>query len=293
MPKDGQTVETKYIPVDARLIKYVKEKPLVQKRVDKLKSRKRQLEDIHLRSGKEEKELKDIDFKLIKLKSKLGVFSDDKGEILDKIIFPAMANLTFFFEAVSTIEELNFVSDIMELFGIRRDDPRTYDGHNARSYAFMFKELMRGMISIGEMGDDGKSGRVDFRLRLIHELQTLIFHKILIQKILDSPKATSVVLGDISRAMAWTEMLASRVGDIYDLSKLSSRYDKRELDNCKNDIEQKKYQESIDKRTLEEFKKYAKEDFPHRSFNYDFKKLIEVANEEKFIEDIVKSNKRK
>lgn len=293
MPKEGQTIKTKYIPPDPRLIKYIKEKPLVQERVNKLKSVQKELESKRLRSAKEEKELREIETKLIQLKSKLGTFSDDKGEILDKIIFPSMANLTFFFEAVSMIEELNFESDIIELFGIRRDNPRTYDGHNAKSYAFMFKELMRGMIAISEMEDDGRSGRVDFRLRLIHELQSLIFHKILIQKILDSRKATSVVLGDISRAMAWTEMLASRVGDEYDLSKLSSKYNKEELENCKNDVKRKEYQEKIDKKTLEDFEKYVKEVTIHRSFNYDFKKLIEVEDKEKFIDDMIAAIKRK
>jgi hypothetical protein len=296
MPKEGQTIETKYIPPDPRLIKYIKEKPLVQKRVDQLESRKRQLQAKNLLSAKEEKELKDIESKLIRLKSKLGVFSDDKGDILDKIIFPAMANLTFFFEAVSLIEELDFEPNIIELFGIRRDNPRTYDGHNARSYAFMFKELMRGMIAIGEMADDGTSGRVDFRLRLIHELQVLIFDKIHVQKILDSDKATSVVLNDISRAMAWTDMFASRVPDQYTLSELIPRYGDKEMEElgkCEDDDERKNYVEMMEKKALIKFDEHAKEKILHRSFNYDFKKLIEVADEEKYVEDMIAGIRRK
>ena len=120
MPKEGQTIKTKYILPDPRLIKYIKEKPLVQKMSDDLKFRKEELErkaSKSLLSSREEKELRDIEKKLVKLKSKLGVFSDDKGEILDKIIFPSMANLTFFFEAVSTIEELDFESNIHESIG--------------------------------------------------------------------------------------------------------------------------------------------------------------------------------
>ena len=85
-----------------------------------------------------------------------------------------------------------------------------------------------------------------------------------------------VVLEDISRAMAWTEMFASKSADDYDLNKLFPRYDKTELENCKNDTERKKYQEYVDKKTLEDFEKYAKEVIIHRSFNYDFKKLIEI-----------------
>jgi hypothetical protein len=298
MPKEGQTIETKYIDPDPRLIKYIKEKPLVQKRVNELKSRRSELEvkASKLLSAKEEKELRDIESKLIKLKSKLGTFSDNKGEILDKIIFPSMANLTFFFEAVSMIEELNFESDINELFGIRRDNPRTYDGHNARSYAFMFKELVRGMIAINEMNDEGNAGRIDFRLRLIHELQTLIFHKIHIQKILDSPKASSAVLDDILRAMAWTEMFASRVDDEYVLSKMIPKYGDKEmkdLEKCKNDKQRKEYAEMIEKKTFIDFEQHAKENIPRRSFNYDFEKLIEVADKEKYVDDMIASIKRK
>ena len=160
----------------------------------------------------------------------------------------------------------------MSLLGITRDNPRAYDGHNAKSYAFMFKELMRGILDLNLMDDEGKSGKIDFRLRLIHDLQTLIFHKILIQKILLTPKASSAVLHDISRAMAWTEMFASRVNDIYDLSKLSPRYDKKELDSCKDDAERKRYQEDIDKKTLIDFERLeANKIVLHRSFDYDFK----------------------
>jgi hypothetical protein len=174
---------------------------------------------------------------------------------------------------VSTIPELvNFESDIKELLGVRRVNPRTYDGPNARSYAFMFVSLIGGMISV--KGDSDR-GEYDFRLKLINRLLDLIWHEVQRLKILDSQRATSIVLGDIGRTRAWTEMLASRVNDEYDLSKLSPRYDKKELDSCKNEAEQKKYIENIDKKTLEDFEKYANENIPHRSFNFDTKKLIE------------------
>jgi hypothetical protein len=167
-----------------------------------------------------------------------------------------MANLQFFFESVSTIPELsNFESDIRHLFGIRRHRPR------AHNYAFMFKELVLGMINI-------TNGEPDFRLKLVHQLQDIIFRKIYRSEILDSEKATNVIFGDIGRVLAWTEMLSVRIRDEYDLSKLEPRYDKEELDKL-SDSKQKQYVDRINKETLESFEKYTEENIPHRSFKLE------------------------
>jgi hypothetical protein len=96
MPKEGEVIKTKYIDPDPRLIKYVREKPLAKRKVEELNWQKRKLNSKRLLSSKEEKELEGIESNLTKLKSEMGTFSDNKVKILDEIIFPSMANLTFF-----------------------------------------------------------------------------------------------------------------------------------------------------------------------------------------------------
>jgi hypothetical protein len=267
MPPQGDKLVTKYIYPHKSLIKYVREKPLLDRSREKLNMRKRELESRRSKhpgrilSSKDEKKLSDIEIELSKIKSRQGTLSDDKSKLLDNIIFPAMANLQFFFESVSTIPELsNFESDITDLFGITRHRPR------ADNYAFMFKELILGMINV-------TNGEDDFRLKLVHELQDIILRKLYGSKILDSPKATNVIFGDIGRVLAWTEMLSARIPDRYDLSKLGPRYDKEKLDKLSGG-EQKQYIDKIDKETLESFEKYAQENIPHRSFKPSLRLLF-------------------
>jgi hypothetical protein len=122
-----------------------------------------------------------------------------------KRIFQSMADLTFFFNAISTYPDLynEFDDEIKDLLGIKRVNPR---GDN---YAFMFMSLVAGMISVNRIDDD-------FRLRLTQRLQDLIWFKISGLKILDTPRSTGMIFDDIGRAQAWIEMVASRVKDEYD-----------------------------------------------------------------------------
>ena len=122
-----------------------------------------------------------------------------------KRIFQAMADLTFFFEAISSYVELQdeFESDIKDLLGIRRVNPRT------TNYAFMFGSLMYSIITSSRITDD-------FRLKLIHKLQVAIRAKLTTFKVLETDKTTARVFEDIDRVLAWTEMISLRVRDEYD-----------------------------------------------------------------------------
>lgn len=187
--------------------------------------------------------------------------------ILPEILFPAMANLTFFFEATELFPELlsagTLESDIKELLGIRRLNPRAYN------YAFMFMSLISNMIMISRTSED-------FRLKLLHKLADIIWFKVTGLKLLETQSASSRVLEDIGRSTTWLEMLSSRVKDEYDLSRLAPRYDKEELDKLKDDKErEKKYIEEVDNQTLRDFEMYVKQNSPSRTFDFDTKKLIE------------------
>ena len=108
-----------------------------------------------------------------------------------------MANLVFFFEATSENQELAevFESDMLDLLGIKRLNPRSEYNH----YGFIFENLISGILQTNSRKDD-------FRLRLIDILQELIFLKVLSLKILDMQKSTSMVTNDLQRAKAWTEL---------------------------------------------------------------------------------------
>ena len=193
-----------------------------------------------------------------------------KNHYLKNLLFPAMANLTFFFEAVSIYRELQdeFESDIKELLGIRRLHPK------AGNYAFMFDSLITGIISTNVVTNTN-AGENDFRLKLTDILQALIFQKLQRVKIMETKSSSYRVFEDIMHAKAWTEMLASRISDEYNFRKLRANYDQLELKRCKDEEERKKYIKQKDEQAREDFEKDAQAKSPSRTFNFDTKKLLE------------------
>ena len=129
-----------------------------------------------------------------------------KNYYLNKHVFPAMANLTFFFQATSLYPELRkeFQLQIYDLLGIRRLNPSS-----ARNpYGFMFQALLDSILHMNQEPDD-------YRVRLLHIITDLVFYSV--QNVRNIIPSTGLMLHeDIGRAMAWTELLASRVKDVYD-----------------------------------------------------------------------------
>jgi hypothetical protein len=75
----------------------------------------------------------------------------------------------------------------------------------------VFDRLIHSLIYTG-------NGRVDkadyFRLKLFHILQQNIYSKVQVPLLDDfSSMAFSIILQDVGRALAWTEMLAKKVYD--------------------------------------------------------------------------------
>ena len=165
-----------------------------------------------------------------------------------------MANLTFFFDAVSKYPELEsiFKIDLMDLLGVRRLNPKP--GLIGGNYAFMFETLVAGMLNFS-------LNENDYRIRLVNTLQDLIRKKLYGPKILDTLRTTGIVYGDIGRAQAWTDLLASRVKDVYNFSiKNNPIYGEEE------------------KERLEAFEKDKSKHFPDRTFIYDTKELMKWKN---------------
>lgn len=192
------------------------------------------------------------------IKNKLKALKNNKIEILDEIIFPSMANLAYFFNRIVNSEYFgDFESDIKDLLGVRRLHP------NSENYAFMFAELVAAMITVGP-----NSIMPNFRLKLLHTLQNLIFRKIMNQVEFETENAKGAVLEDIERSKVWTEMIASRVKDEYDFRRALPQYDDEELKRCKNDIEKEKYAQKVNEQARKVFDEYTNKNSPRRTFDF-------------------------
>jgi hypothetical protein len=125
-----------------------------------------------------------------------------KVDILDKYVFQSMAYLTYFFKYVSTYKDLNkiFGNDIKDLLGIRVEDTESDE------YAFIFSDLLRSILSMDLY-------EKDFRLRLIHILQEIIWEKVdhYLSHIHENRILIDVVHDDFKRVSAWTAMLAESI----------------------------------------------------------------------------------
>ena len=60
-------------------------------------------------------------------------------------------------------------------------------------------------------------------------------------------KGSLRVLGDISRAGDWIDMIASRVRDEYDFSITQAKFAKQELDKCETEVAKIQYMDNARK----------------------------------------------
>jgi hypothetical protein len=132
----------------------------------------------------------------------------EKVLILRKHIFPAMANLVYFFYYVCRYSELRevFDNDIEELLGVRRDTSK-------HDYGFIFTALIQSILLIG-LHNSAETHVKDFRLRLVQILQEAIWAKadLALPNIFKkNPSAQRVVGDDFHRVWAWTRLLAEQV----------------------------------------------------------------------------------
>ena len=132
----------------------------------------------------------------LKLKKQNRVLSNTKVTILDEIVFPAMANLIYFFKMVSEHPELQekFEDDIKDLLGVRRNNPEI------GNYGHVFSNLIAFILMVEINGKPLKKD--DFRLRLIQILQEIVilgFEQTL-PDILKDMERFHMMLGDLSKS---------------------------------------------------------------------------------------------
>jgi hypothetical protein len=209
--------------------------------------------------------------------------SDDKGEILDEVIFPAMANLLLFFRVIAQYPDLRsrFDRDIKELFGIIRNDP-----YNA-NYGHTFCNLVESMINVNlpdypdekRMPEFGYSksyrAKNDFRVKLNHLLAQIVWLKFsgyLSIMFCNNKNAEAAIRSDFARVHGWTGMLDSAIGD---------EYPPLLIPKLERDSEGRARRESI----LEEQNKSIQSNLPHRTIDIE-----SVMNE---IETFLKEKREK
>ena len=160
-----------------------------------------------IRAGGREKKHSDEEKKVIKSQNRgLGT---TKVRRLDEIVFPAMANLIYFFKMVSEHPELQktFEDDIKDLLGVRRYNPKSYN------YGYVFSHLIAYILMIKTSGKPLKED--DFRLKLVQVLQGIVFlgFQQTLPDILKDRERFDMMLTDVSKAAAWVRALADHVED--------------------------------------------------------------------------------
>jgi hypothetical protein len=245
-----------YIDPDEHLITYFREKLEIERKADTFRNAGKKLPP-------------DIDSQSRRINGK-------KVEILNEYIFPAMVNLTFFFEAIAEYPKFQdvFEGDIKDLLGIRRD-PSKYE------YGHMLQRLLRSILITGNEEYDNKAyldhKEVEFRFKLLDNLQQLIWYKYYpyISKIFKyNPQLQHTVASDFSRVLGYTGSLADPVRDEYMFSGGVKYTNKLTFKDYKRDTNSKNI-------TKEEYKQKYKQELEMRESNNQFyEKKMEEYNEE-------------
>lgn len=132
----------------------------------------------------------------------------EKVRLLNDYVFPSMANIIFFFRAVSEYALLKeiFVNDIKDLLGVRRENPQP------DNYGFIFSVLVRSVLLTerDELYLKEEMPGEDLSLRLNQILLEIVWARVKssLTKVLKNPAARGVVENDFNRALAWVSMLA-------------------------------------------------------------------------------------
>jgi hypothetical protein len=141
----------------------------------------------------------------------------EKVILLNRCIFPSMANIVFFFRYMSRYPQLRrvFDNDIRDLLGVRREDP------NEGNYGFTLSNFLQSVLTLGPTDrwyqdlqfHEEKINAKDFRLRLLPILYEIFNAKVCLalNDVLKNPSLQRVVEDDFNRTLAWTKILADSV----------------------------------------------------------------------------------
>jgi hypothetical protein len=253
----AEAMTPNYIDPDEHLITYFRKKLEIERKADTFRNAGKKLPP-------------EIDSQAKKI-------NGTKVEILNEYIFPAMANLDFFFGAIAVYPKFQevFEDDIKDLLGIRRYNPDKTD------YGYMLQGLLAAILIMGNEEYDKKTyldhRDVEFRFKLLDKLQRLIYYKFYpyISKMFSgSPEVQQTIANDFNRIFGWTGLLAHPVRDEYIFSG-GVKYTK------KLTFKEYKHDTNFKNITKEEYKQRYKQELERRESNNQFyERKMEDYNEE-------------
>ena len=115
-----------------------------------------------------------------------------------------------------------FENDIKDLLGIKRNE--------LQAYGFILLSLIRSILIIRDI-ERPRNKQDDFRLKLNHILQGIVFDKVRpsLIDVFKLQEAQIAVKDDFRRAWAWTGTLASNIGEKEDVPHRTFEFDINEL----------------------------------------------------------------
>jgi len=159
--------------------------------------------------------------------SKIKSSGARKAEFLDEIIFPSMANLIYFLEALEispTLKKL-FEKDLIKLLDPRfvKDEAKGMEmGMNFSSYAFRWNNLARLVskaVSLNYTTDKEEKSVKNFRIALIYQLQTIIrdeVYYIFKKQFGFMGQVTKSATKDFDNTIGWLALAAKSISEEFD-----------------------------------------------------------------------------
>lgn len=115
-------------------------------------------------------------------KERIRELDRKKVYVLDKVLFPAMADLIYFFEALAVSKKMSeaFDEDVKELLDPGRTaDAAKFSGNNMRMSYMQFRNnnlarLVVSMLGIHTSDSDKEKHNADFRVALMYQLLNIV-----------------------------------------------------------------------------------------------------------------------
>jgi len=209
---EAKTISIKYTSPNSSLVKWFKKRFT-------LEEERSEFEKTHAKAGKKLSK---------KFYKKSNESSARKSDILDKIIFPSMVNLIYFFECVNATPKMKelFEKDIITLLDLRKvkDSAEGADrGMEPWVHTFEknnFARLIYNIVSLDKEWED----KIDFRVAVLYQLQLIINAKV--ERLMKNEFGSEGQIAksskeDFDNVVGWLAMMAKSIPD--DLEKDSNR----------------------------------------------------------------------
>ncbi|MDE1726265.1 MAG: hypothetical protein KGH89_03260 [Thaumarchaeota archaeon] len=152
-------------------------------------------------------------------KKKIRELDRMKVYVLDTVIFPAMADLTYFFESIAVSEKLaeTFEDEVAELLDPRKAaEAAKFSGNNMRFNSTQFRKnnlarLVMSMVSIPNGKIRGGKPTTDFRVGIMYQMLNVVgdmMDHLISSQYSFGNQIWKSAYEDYSRLMGWLSLLA-------------------------------------------------------------------------------------